>query len=376
MSLIYLTIWVTIYIIISSKNLKFNFYIYNVINLLTIILISAFLIKVKINFYIFFELSLIPTAFLIYGWGFQPERHSSSLYIIFYTISASIPLLISILSIDQKTFEISNSHFSLFQRVWLILAFLVKIPLFSFHLWLPKAHVEAPTIGSIILACSLLKLGGYGIWRFLKIFFFSFYNSFFSNFIISINIIGAILVGFTCMYQNDIKSLIAFSSITHIAVIISRIFFLSLLREEGALFIIISHGFTSAGLFFLIGTIYSKIHSRKINLRKGIRKSLLIYIWIFLLLALNIGVPPSINFLREFFISISHFFFNKITFFIIFFYLLLRGIYSMYIFYSLNNLNSETHKINYTTSIEIFILIIFIIPSIVLPLIIKIYFLN
>lgn len=176
-------------------------------------------------FYLFFESSLIPTLFLILGWGYQPERLQAGIYLLFYTLLASLPILVAIFYIYNT---ISTINFYLMINrgfdyellyLGLIFAFLVKMPIFLVHLWLPKAHVEAPVAGSIILAGILLKLGGYGLLR-----VFSVLQSVgikFNYIFISIRLIGGVLVRLVCLRQVDLKALIAYSSVAHMGIVLS-----------------------------------------------------------------------------------------------------------------------------------------------------------
>lgn len=181
------------------------------------------------SFYIYFECRILPVFFLIYGWGYQPERVFSSLYFFFYTLFSSLPLLILIFSLNNLLgyfyFYIDFSSENLFLFFFFIFSFLVKLPIFFFHLWLPKAHVEGPTIGSIILSGVILKLGGYGLIRVLYI-FTSLVNCY-SFFFITLSLIGALYVGLFCLLQSDSKVLVAYSSVSHISLVICGLMSLS-----------------------------------------------------------------------------------------------------------------------------------------------------
>lgn len=306
--LILLSFWICALIIISSSGvyfskLNFNYFLFNVIFLLFILLLTFSCINLFL-FYVFFERRLIPTLFLILGWGYQPERLQAGLYLLFYTLFASLPLLIALFYIINnfyslnflflKEFNIDNFLLYLF----LVFAFLVKIPIFLVHLWLPKAHVEAPVSGSIILAGVLLKLGGYGLIRVFSIII---------NISIKLNIfwivlrlVGGFLVRLICLRQIDLKSLVAYSSVAHISLVIGGLMVLLSWGWGFSYSLIIAHGLCSSGLFYLVNLTYERLGRRSLLINKGILSFIpRVAIWWFLLCSSNIAAPPSLNLIGE-----------------------------------------------------------------------------
>lgn len=317
-TLILLSVWITALIILArykifnTKNIPKLFT--SVCTMLLLTLIISFSASSMAIFYIAFEASLIPTIILIILWGYQPERLQARLYLIIYTITASLPLLIIILKIysNSKHLNITIPEQiilplrAITSLTWLIIitAFIVKLPLFSVHLWLPKAHVEAPVAGSIILAAILLKLGGYGIARIIII--FRYMNKTLINPIISIAIVGGVITSIICLRQSDIKSLIAYSSVGHIGLIVAGLLTNSKLGLQASLSIIIAHGLRSSALFCIANIRYNITHTRRIILTKGFLTVIpILSLWWFIFCCANMAAPPRINLIREIFLIIS-----------------------------------------------------------------------
>lgn len=309
--LILLRFWITSLVLFAShkvykqNNFIFIFLLINVI--LLFFLLLTFSCLDYLSFYIRFEASLIPTLILILGWGYQPERIQAGVYFLFYTMFASLPLLVSILFIYYYFGTVCINLYgvlfdvSITSHVWYLVtvfAFIVKLPMFLVHLWLPKAHVEAPVAGSIILAGVLLKLGGYGLIRVLPV--FSLLNKNLAWVWVRIRLVGGVIVRFICLRQVDIKALIAYSSVAHMGLVLCGLVVFGWWGLNGALIVIVGHGLCSSGLFCLANIVYERLSRRSLLIRKGLLNFIpRIGLWWFLLRAGNIAAPPTLNLLGE-----------------------------------------------------------------------------
>nr|YP_009326392.1 NADH dehydrogenase subunit 4 [Channa striata]APD28168.1 NADH dehydrogenase subunit 4 [Channa striata] len=281
-------------------------------------LIMTFTATEILMFYVMFEATLIPTLILITRWGNQTERLNAGTYFLFYTLAGSLPLLVALLILQNTTGTLSlltlqySSPMQLVSyadKMWwagCLLAFLVKMPLYGVHLWLPKAHVEAPIAGSMVLAAVLLKLGGYGMMRMMPM--LEPLTKELSYPFIILALWGVIMTGSICLRQTDLKSLIAYSSVSHMGLVVGGILIQTPWGFTGALVLMIAHGLTSSALFCLANTNYERTHNRTMVLARGLQMILpLMAMWWFIASLANLAFPPLPNLMGELIIITSLF---------------------------------------------------------------------
>lgn len=246
--------------------------------LLESFLIAVFCLLDTLLFYIAFEATLLPMFFIVGVWGSRSRRMNAAFQLFLYTLLGSVFMLIAILymwyisgTTDLEILFRTSFSFQTQIFLWLgfFLSFAIKIPMFPFHVWLPEAHVEAPTAGSVILAGILLKLGGYGFLRF-SLTLFPVANAFFTPFIFTLSILSIIYASLSTLQQVDLKKIIAYSSVAHMGFVTLGIFSANALGLEGSIFLMLSHGLVSSALFLCVGVLYDRFHTRLVRSYGGL----------------------------------------------------------------------------------------------------------
>ena len=319
------TMLVPICILASYESIKFSVKEY----LISFLALETFMIGVfcsldLVLFYLFFEGGLIPMFLIIGIWGGERRVYSTFKFFL-YTLAGSVFMLLAIIYIfistgttDVETLLVYNFTTNEQLILWIAFftSFMVKIPMWPFHTWLPDAHVEAPTAGSVILAGVLLKMAGYGFIRF-SIGFFPDASEFFAPFVFSLSVIAIIVTSLIALVQEDMKKLIAYSSVAHMGFVTLGIFTFTVQGIEGGIIQMISHGIVSAALFLCVGVVYDRLHTREIARYGGLVSKMPFYSFSFMIFILaSLGLPGTSGFVGEFLVLLSIFTVN--TYFAIF----------------------------------------------------------
>jgi NADH-quinone oxidoreductase subunit M len=356
------TLLIPLCILISWNTVQANLKGYLIAFLsIELLLIGVFCVLDVLMFYILFESILIPMFLVIGIYGSRERKIWASYYFFLYTLLGSVVMLLSILYIYNQvgttdyeillTFAFSDLEQKL---LWFsfFLAFAAKVPMMPVHLWLPEAHVEAPTAGSVILAGVLLKLGTYGFIRFSLPLFpqASFY---FAPFVYTISLVGIVYASLTAIRQTDFKRIIAYTSVAHMNVVMLGIFSFNNVGIEGALLQSLSHGFVASALFIIIGVVYERYRTRLVKYYGGLVHTMPLYISIFLFFTMaNIGLPGTSGFIGEFLIFAGSFKVNTSVTFFGCSGMILGGCYALWLFNRIAYGNLKSQYIKQTLDIN------------------------
>lgn len=306
------------------------------------LLIGVFTILDLLVFYVLFESTLIPMFIMILIWGSRERKIRAATMLFLYTLFGSVFMLAGILYIywvvgtTDYQIVVASANFSPFEQrlLWLafFLSFATKVPMLPVHIWLPEAHVEAPTAGSVILAGILLKLGSYGFLRF-SLPLFPEANFYFTPLVYTISILGVIYTSLTAIRQTDFKRIIAYTSVAHMNIVMIGIYSFNVIGLEGSIVQSVSHGFVSSALFLIIGVVYDRFHTRLVKYYSGLVHVMPIYAIIFLFFTLaNIAMPGTSSFVGEFLILSGSLRENTTVTFLGSTGMILGGAYSLWLF--------------------------------------------
>ncbi|AFZ64332.1 NADH dehydrogenase subunit 4 (mitochondrion) [Nannochloropsis gaditana] len=306
------------------------------------LLLGVFIILDLLMFYILFEATLIPMFIMILTWGSRERKIRAATMLFLYTLFGSVFMLAGIIyiywTVGSTDYQIvvASAQFTSFEQrlLWLsfFLSFATKVPMLPVHIWLPEAHVEAPTAGSVILAGILLKLGSYGFLRF-SLPLFSEANFYFTPLVYSIAVLGVIYTSLTAIRQTDFKRIIAYTSVAHMNIVMIGIYSFNLIGLGGSILQSISHGFVSSALFLIIGVVYDRFHTRLIKYYSGLVHIMPLYALIFLFFTMaNIALPGTSSFVGEFLILAGSFKENTTVTFLGATGMILGGAYSLWLY--------------------------------------------
>jgi len=375
------TLLIPLCLLVSWKSVKINLKEFLIAFLvMEFFLIGVFCILDLLLFYIFFESVLIPMYLIVGIWGSRERKIRAAYFFFLYTLLGSVLMLLSLLYMYYQagttdyevltTFSFSESE----QKIlWLsfFASFATKIPMIPVHLWLPEAHVEAPTAGSVILAGVLLKLGTYGFVRF-SFPLFAKACFYFAPLVYSLSVIGIVYASFTAIRQTDFKRIIAYTSVAHMNLVMVGLFSFNTIGIEGAILQSLSHGFVASALFLCIGVVYDRHHTRMVKYYGGLVHTMPLYVFIFLFFTMsNIGLPGTGSFVGEFLILTGSFKVNTSVTFLSATGMVIGACYSLWLFNRISYGNLKTQYFTYFSDIskrEFFIFLPLIVGTLVMGL--------
>lgn len=375
------TLLIPLCLLVSWKSVKINLKEFLIAFLvMEFFLIGVFCILDLLLFYIFFESVLIPMYLIVGIWGSRERKIRAAYFFFLYTLLGSVLMLLSLLYMYYQagttdyevltTFSFSECE----QKIlWLsfFASFATKIPMIPVHLWLPEAHVEAPTAGSVILAGVLLKLGTYGFVRF-SFPLFAKACFYFAPLVYSLSVVGIVYTSFTAIRQTDFKRIIAYTSVAHMNLVMVGLFSFNTIGIEGAILQSLSHGFVASALFLCIGVVYDRHHTRMVKYYGGLVHTMPLYVFIFLFFTMsNIGLPGTGSFVGEFLILTGSFKVNTSITFLSATGMVIGACYSLWLFNRISYGNLKTQYFTYFSDIskrEFFIFLPLIIGTLVMGL--------
>jgi len=306
-----------------------------------VLLVLTFVTTDLFYFYVFFESLLIPMFMLIGVWGARRRKIKAAYLFFLYTLFGSLVMLFGVLYLFIITG--STNYYVLFntvlekdqqQLIWLtfFMAFAVKMPLYPFHIWLPEAHVEAPTVGSMLLASLLLKLGGYGFLRFSLAMLHE-GSAHFNSLVTTLSVLGVVYGSIATIRQIDLKRVIAYSSVAHMNLVMLGLFSYNQQGIEGAIYLMVGHGVVSTALFFCVGVLYDRYHSRLLRYYGGLVTVMPLFSFFFFAFTLaNMSFPGTSNFLGELLLFLGIFGNNNVTLIFSTAGIVLSAVYSVWLF--------------------------------------------
>ena len=348
-------IFLCVIFILKTELLKESLIFLTLINLCLLLIFSALDLLI---FYVFFEAVLVPMSLLIGLWGSRERKIRAFYLFFFYTLVGSLFMLLGILYVFTKTGTSNLEYlltwsFTAEEQYWLWLSFFIsfasKVPVFPFHIWLPEAHVEAPTVGSVLLAGIMLKLGIYGLIRF-SLNLFPEACLFFSPLVYLLGVTGVVYASLCAIRQTDLKRIIAYSSVAHMNLVVLGAFSFNVIGLEGCVLQSISHGFVSSAMFFIIGTLYERYHSRFVYYYGGLVHTMPIYSIVFFAFTMaNIAIPGTSSFMGEFLLLAGIYNANVVCSVAGTTGVMLCGAYSLWLY---NRIIFGNLKVNYTKKFE------------------------